>query len=103
MGDSNSPGILQRKILGTGRKKSRNLDNVDKSLACFASALQGSPIIVELRNSTFVRGTLYMSDTFMKYDFTAAWIQDGGLHAVLSASLTMPRLILSFTSSSLIP
>lgn len=78
MGDANSPGNLQRKILGTGRKKSRNLDNIDKSLACFTSALQGSPIIVELRNSTFVRGTLYMSDTFMKYDSTDFRIDQEG-------------------------
>lgn len=55
------------KLLGSGRRKARTLDDVDKSLACFTRALQGSPVIVELRNATFVRGTLYMSDTCMKY------------------------------------
>lgn len=68
MADVNCQSALNRKALGTGRKKSRNLDNVDKSLACFTSALQGTPVIVELRNSMFVRGTLYMSDVYMKYD-----------------------------------
>lgn len=68
MADGNSQSALNKKALGTGRKKSRNLDNVDKSLACFTSALQGTPVIVELRNSMFVRGTLYMSDVYMKYD-----------------------------------
>eukprot|EP00892_Ulva_mutabilis_P005180 jgi/Ulvmu1/3033/UM015_0073.1 len=65
MDDHGDADVPQRKALGTGRKKSRNLDNLDKSLACFTSALQGTPIIVELRNSAFVRGTLYVSDLFM--------------------------------------
>lgn len=70
MEDSGNETAVRKKALGTGRKKSRNLDNLDKSLACFTGALQGSPIIVELRSSVFVRGTLYMSDMFMKCAFS---------------------------------
>lgn len=74
MDEGDDASASHRKALGTGRKKSRNLDKGDKSLACFTSALQGSPIIVELRNSSFIRGTLYMSDVFMKYDLIVFWL-----------------------------
>jgi hypothetical protein len=53
--------------LGTGRVSSKRLDRSDRTLSFFVLALQGSSVVVELRNMVFLRGTVYMADIHMKY------------------------------------
>jgi hypothetical protein len=55
-------------LLGTGKARSSQLKRCDRTLAFFVLALQGSDIVVELRNQVFLRGTLYMADIHMKYE-----------------------------------
>lgn len=54
------------RFLGTGRVQSRRLDRKDKSLSFFPLTLQGSAVVLELRNNVFLRGMLYMADIHMK-------------------------------------
>ena len=53
-------------FLGTGRVQSRRLDRKDKTLSFFPLTLQGSAVVLELRNNVFLRGMLYMADIHMK-------------------------------------
>lgn len=55
-----------RGVLGTGRAVSRRLRRSEQSLAFLPILLQASPVVVELRNMTFLRGTVYMADAYMK-------------------------------------
>jgi small nuclear ribonucleoprotein (snRNP)-like protein len=60
------PNINLPRFLGTGRVHSRRLDRKDKTLSFFPLTLQGSAVVLELRNSVFLRGMLYMADIHMK-------------------------------------
>lgn len=54
------------RFLGSGRVQSRRLDRKDKTLSFFTLTLQGSAVVLELRNNVFLRGMLYMADIHMK-------------------------------------
>lgn len=56
------------RFLGSGRVHSRRLDRKDKTLSFFPLTLQGSAVVLELRNNVFLRGMLYMADIHMKCD-----------------------------------
>jgi hypothetical protein len=55
-----------QRVLGTGKLASKALKRTDRTLAFFIMALQGHDVIMELRNSTYLRGTVYVADVFMK-------------------------------------
>ena len=60
-------------MLGTGKMGTKALKRPDRSLAFFVMALQGHTVIIELRNTAFVKGTVYIADMYMKYDLL--WLQ----------------------------
>ena len=77
---------MPRRELGSGKLGSKSLKRMDRSLVFFVMALQGHDIIVELRNNTFLRGTLYVADIYMKCDhmycvILMPWMHCMALHA----------------------
>jgi hypothetical protein len=65
-GAPSAPPEPSKRRLGSGRAKTRRLQHSDQSLAFFPLLLQGTAVIVELRNLVFLRGTIYMADLYMK-------------------------------------
>ena len=47
----------------------------DKSLACLLEALEGTRVVVELRNDTIIRGTLESADQLMSLILTEATVE----------------------------
>ena len=55
-----------RRRLGSGKMGTKALKRPDRTLAFFVMALQGHAVIIELRNTAFLKGTVYIADMYMK-------------------------------------